>query len=144
MSTFLGKVSILLPIATLLAVILFWQSPVSRFILVLLLLFSMVQAFAGVFAKYRKEYLQKKIKIAVLVRNTLLEIAALALVMILAGWLGRGVAQLATHQISDAFLKLIAGLVIGLLVGIGVGILLNQLWGRFVRLSVLKQASGSK
>ena len=139
MSAIFSKASILIPIGTLLAIIALWQSPFPRFILMAsLLLFSLVRAFAGVLAKYRKAYFQKKITMATLIGNTLLEIAALVSVMILSGWIGRVAARMATHQISDAFVKLIAGLVIGLLVGIGVGILVNQLWGRFVKVSLAK------
>jgi hypothetical protein len=136
MSTLASKLSVIIPLATLLAIIALWQSSLPRFLLMaFLLLFSLVRAFAGVLAKHRKAYLQKKITMAALVRNTLLEIAALVFVMILAGWLGRAIAKIATYQISDAFLKLIAGLMIGLLVGVGVGVLLSKLSSRFVKLS---------
>lgn len=105
-----------------------WQYTFVRFVLMLiLLLFSMAIAFAGILAKYRKAYQQGRITSALLIRNTAFEIIGLLAVTILAGWLGRATAQMVAQQIGNEMVKFIVGLTIGLLVGIGVGIAANQL-----------------
>ena len=55
--------------------------------------------------------------------------------MVLAGLLGRYIAQIATQHISNDLIKLAAGIVTGLLVGIGVGVLMQRIGGRFVKTS---------
>ena len=53
--------------------------------------------------------------------------------MMLAGWSGRSLAQLATNPIQDERIKLVAGLVVGLLAGVGIGFFIKRTWGRLVK-----------
>ena len=53
--------------------------------------------------------------------------------MLLAGWSGRSLAQLATNPINNEGIKLVAGIVVGLLAGVGIGFLIKQTWGRLVK-----------
>ncbi|HJR80294.1 MAG TPA: hypothetical protein VJ821_09500 [Anaerolineales bacterium] len=134
MSILLGKYSILIPIVLLLAVIVAWQSPAIRLILVLLLLlFSLVRALASIVAKHRTARLSGRVTQIISARNILIETIFVLAVMILAGILGRHVAQLATQQISHDFLQFVAGIATGLLVGIGVGAALHPIWGKLVK-----------
>jgi hypothetical protein len=62
-----------------------------------------------------------------------LEITGILLAMSLAGWVGKPIAALATRQIGEGLVRVIAGILVGLLAGIGVGFLVRQTWGRLVR-----------
>ena len=136
MSILFGKHSILISIALLLAVMAVWQFPSARLMLfMILLLFSVARAFASVIAKHREAHLQGRITFVVFVRNILIETAGLLLAMVLAGLLGRYIAQIATQHISNDLIKLAAGIATGLLVGIGVGVLMQRIGGRFVKTS---------
>ena len=55
--------------------------------------------------------------------------------MVLAGMVGKYIAQISTAQISSELTKLIAGIVISLLAGMSIGILVNRTWGEFVKTS---------
>jgi len=135
MITFFKKrstmISVLLLLAALISV---WQFPSTGLMLgVLLLLFSLFIASSAIVEKHRKAYLQGKITRGVFVRNTVVEIFGILLAVILAGLLGRTIAEIATEQISSDLTKLIAGMVIGLLAGMGIGLLVKRTWGKFVR-----------
>jgi hypothetical protein len=122
------KPILLIPAGMLLAVIAFRQIPAVRFaLMVILLLFSVVLGITAVITKYRRNYLQGRISLGALLRNTLMEISALLLLLILAGWLGRSIAVMTTQQVNNEFLKFIAGITVGLLVGIAVGFIVNQM-----------------
>jgi uncharacterized membrane protein required for colicin V production len=69
------------------------------------------------------------------VRNVLIETAGLLLAMVLAGLLGRYIAQIATQQISNDQIRIAAGIATGLLVGIGVGVLMQRMSGLFMKTS---------
>src|SRR3990170_970855 len=134
MSILFGKHSTLISIALLLAVIAVWQFPSARLMLfLLLLLFSVARAFASVIAKHREAHLRGRITSVIFVRNVLIETAGLLLAMVLAGLLGRFIAQIATQHISNDLIKLAAGIATGLLVGIGVGVLMQRLSGRVMK-----------
>ena len=68
-----------------------------------------------------------------LVLNVLLEIMGILLAMVLAGLLGRYIAQLGTAQISSHLTKMVAGIMISLLAGMGMGILVTRTWGKLVK-----------
>jgi hypothetical protein len=70
-----------------------------------------------------------------LVLNVLLEIMGILLAMVLAGLLGRYIAQLGTAQISNHLTKMVAGIMISLLAGMGMGILVTRTWGKLVKTS---------
>lgn len=135
MITFLRKHSTMMSILFLLAILIsVWQFPSAGLILgVILLLFSLFIASSAIVEKHRKAYLQGKITRGVFVRNTVVEIFGILLAVILAGLLGRTIAEIATEQISSDLTKLIAGMVIGLLAGMGIGLLVKRTWGKFVR-----------
>ena len=71
-------------------------------------------------------------------RNVLIETTSLLLAMVLAGLLGRSIAQIATQHISNDLIKLAAGIATGLLVGIGVGVIMQRISGRFMKTSAEK------
>jgi hypothetical protein len=53
--------------------------------------------------------------------------------MVLAGFLGRYIAQIATQRIGNDLIKLAADIATGLLVGIGVEVVMRRLSGRFMK-----------
>ena len=65
----------------------------------------------------------------------MLEISGGFLVMLLAGLLGRSAAEVATQQISNGLIRLIAGILVGLLVGVSVGAVANKTLRRWVQVS---------
>jgi hypothetical protein len=102
-------------------------------LMLILLLFSIVLAFASVIVKNRKAYLQGMVTFTTLIRNSILEIACILLTMMVAGWFGRSIALMATRQISDELIRLVVGIMIGLFVGGVVGIIVQQLGERFLK-----------
>jgi uncharacterized membrane protein len=60
------------------------------------------------------------------------------LAMVLAGLLGRFIAQIMTQQIGNDQIRIAAGIATGLLVGIGVGVVMHHIWGRFMKTSAEK------
>lgn len=134
MSILLGKYSTLISLALLLGVIAAWQSPSLQLVLLLtLLLFSLACAMTSAIAKHRAARLSERVTQIVFARNILIETIFLLAVMVLAGFLGRHIAQLATQQISHDFLRFVAGIMTGLLVGIGVGVVMTRISGQFIK-----------
>ena len=139
MSILFGKHSTLISIALLLAVIAVWQFPSARLMLFMIfLLFSVARAIASVIAKHREARLKGRITSVIFVRNVLIETTGLLLAMVLAGLLGRYIAQVATQHISNDLIKLAAGIATGLLVGIGVGVVMHHISGRFMKTATEK------
>lgn len=140
MSTLFRKYSTLISIVLLVTFLIsVWIFPSARSVVVVIfLLFIVAQAFTAVIVKHRESYLQGKIMSAVFVRNVLIETTYLLLAMILAGFLGRFIAQIATQQISNDLMKFAAGITIGLLVGVGVGVVMQRISGRFITTSIEK------
>jgi uncharacterized protein YacL len=117
--------------------ILIWLFPSSRLILtILFLLCGFVLASFPVVEKHRQAYLQGKISRYVYIRNILFDVAGILLALILAGLLGRYIAQIATEQISHDLTKLIVGIMMGLVIGLAVGTFVKQAWGHLVRTSL--------
>jgi uncharacterized protein YacL len=85
--------------------------------------------------KQTKLYREEPTSQVKLARNVLFEVMGVLLAMVLAGLLGRYIAQTGTAQISNDLTKLIAGIVIALLAGMGVGFLVKRTWGRLVKTS---------
>lgn len=126
-------ISLLLFLSLLICV---WLFPSSGLILtILFLLCGFVLASLPIVEKHRQAYLQGQISRGVYVRNIFFDAAGILLALILAGLLGRYIAEIATRQISNDLTKLIAGIMIGLLIGIAVGIFVKQAWGRLVKTS---------
>ena len=91
---------------------------------------TLAMAIFSILQKQKKLYREKRISRTRLALNLLAEIMMILVGMILAGWLGRYFAEIATAHISNDLTKLIAGMVIGLLAGMGVGFLVKRTWGR--------------
>ncbi len=130
------KHSLLTLTIILLMLIIAWRLPSIRWaFMMILLLFGVLRALAEVVSKQRGAYVQGEITLSLFLRNLAVEIVGLFSAMILAGWLGRSLAQLATNQIQDELIKLVAGLVVGLLAGMGIGFFIKRTWGRLVKSS---------
>ena len=103
-----------------------WAGVVAGIIFLLNLtlgIFSIVQ-------NQMKLFREKQISRKVLALNVLYEIVFILLAIILAGLLGRTIAEIATKQINNDLTKLITGIIIGLLAGVSVGVLMKRIWGR--------------
>jgi len=127
----------ILGIALLLALIaIFFHSPTLAGAAVSIALF--VSSAIAIFSAVQKQmqlFREKPTSRLKLVLNVLLEIMGILLAMVLAGLLGRYIAQLGTAQISNDLTKMVAGIMIGLLAGMGVGILVTRTWGKLVKTS---------
>jgi uncharacterized membrane protein len=114
--------------------ILAWLFPSDGLILgIIFLLFSFFIASLAVIEKHREAYRQGKITRSIFIRNVLLEGTGILLAMLLAGVLGRLMAGMATRQIDNGLIRVIAGIVVGILVGIGVGTFARKTWGRLAK-----------
>ena len=126
----------------LLPVILFflWRYPFAITVFgIAFLLFSLAVATASIFKKHREACLQGKITRGIFARNVFFEIFGILLAMTLAGLFGRYIVEIATWQIHNDSIKLIAGILLGLLAGMGMGVLVKRTWGRLVKPSLEKQ-----
>lgn len=97
------------------------------------LLCSLAVGIVSIFKKHRQAYLESKTTRSVFARNVSIEILGILLAMVVAGLLGRYLAQITTAQIANEFTKLIAGIFIGLLAGTGIGILTTRTLGRILK-----------
>ena len=97
--------------------------PAKAFIGIVLLSSSLALASIGVVKKQKESYRQGKISRFVYLRNVILEVTGILLTMILAGFLGRCIAEIATRQINNDLTKIVVGILVGLSVGISIGIL---------------------
>jgi hypothetical protein len=137
MTTFFRKYSTpilfcLLPALLVLA----WLFPSTGLLLgIIFLLLSFFIASFAVLEKHKEAYRQGKITRGLFIRNTFLEITGILLAMVLAGLLGRYMAEIATRHINSDLTRVIAGITIGLLVGLGVGTLTKKTWGHFAKIS---------
>lgn len=100
---------------------------------VALIVISLSLALFSVFKKHHTAYLQGKLTRAVFLHNTFLDMFGILLAVVLAGLLGRYLAEMVTQPIGNDTAKVIIGIIIGLLVGIGAGLLVNRTWGYFVK-----------
>ena len=135
MTTFLRKHSTpLLFIILLTLLVLAWRFPAAGLKLgIVFLLFSMVTASLAALEGHKKAYRAGIITRGVFIRNAFLEITGILLAMTLAGVLGRPIATMATQQIGNGLIRVIAGILAGLLAGVGIGFLVRQTWGRLVK-----------
>ena len=101
---------------------------------IIFLLFSFLIASSAVLEKHREAYRQGKIRRSIFIRNVILEMTSILLAMLLAGLLGRYMAEIATRQIDNDLTRVIAGIMVGLLVGMGVGTFVRKTWGRFAKI----------
>ena len=113
-----------------------WLFPSYGLILtILFVLCGFVLASFPVVEKQRQLYLQGKISRKVYIRNILFDITGLLVALILAVLLGRYIAGIATEQIGNDLIKMIAGIMIGLLIGIAVGTMVKNTWKRLAKTS---------
>ena len=127
----------ILCIALLIALIaIFFFSPTlaGTAVSIALIISSAIAIFSAV-QKQMQLFREKPTSRLKLVLNVLLEIMGILIAMVLAGLLGRYIAQLGTAQISHDLTKMVAGIVIGLLAGMGIGILVTRTWGKLVKAS---------
>jgi hypothetical protein len=116
--------------------ILAWIFPSAglRLGIAFLLLSSFIASLA-VLEKHKKAYRKGEITRGVFIRNAAVEISGGFAVMLLAGLLGRNAAEIATQQIGNDVVRLVAGIAVGLLVGLGVGLLAQKTLRRLVEIS---------
>jgi hypothetical protein len=84
---------------------------------------------------HRKAYVLGRVTRGVFIRKAVLEVTGILFAMVLAGLLGRSIAEVATRQISHELTRVLAGILTGLLVGLGVGAFAKRTWGRLVKVS---------
>ena len=135
MILFLRKHSALILFCTLLSLlVLAWLFPAAGLKLGLVFLFfSLVTASICVLAKQNEAYRAGRLTRRAFIRNAVLEIVGILLAMVLAGFVGRALAVLATQNIEHALFKLIAGILVALLAGMATGSLVRGAWGRLVK-----------
>jgi hypothetical protein len=128
MTAFFKKHSPLILMSLLLTLlVLSWMIPSERlFFGITFVLLSFLVGSAAILAKHQQAYRDGRITRAVFFRNAVLEIGSTLTIMLLAGLLGRYVAQIATQPIEDDLLRVIAGLGVAMFVGIGVGVLAKK------------------
>src|SRR6266498_4749071 len=113
-----------------------WLFPSAGLLLgIIFLFFSFFITSSAVLEKHREVYRQGKIRRGVFIRNVLLEGAGILLAMLLAGVLGRFLAGIATRQIGDGLIRVMAGILVGMLVGMGVGTFARKACGRLAKVS---------
>jgi hypothetical protein len=100
---------------------------------IIALLFGLAASAYMIIKKNRDACLQGKILRSAAVRNSILEIMGILLAMLLAGRIGRPLAELVTGQIGHEIIRLIAGLITGLLAGAVTGALVKGVSSRMVR-----------
>ena len=100
---------------------------------IIILLFGLAASTYMIIKKNREACLQGKILRSAAVRNSVLEITGILLAMLLAGRIGRPLAELVTGQIGHEIIRLIAGLITGLLAGAVIGTLVKGVSNRMVR-----------
>lgn len=96
---------------------------------------SFIIAGLAVLEKHKNAYRKGEITRRVFIRNAVVEISGGFVVMLLAGLLGRNAAEIATQQIGNEIVRLVAGIMVGLLVGLGVGRLAQKTLRRLVEVS---------
>jgi len=137
MTAFFTKHSTIILISGLATLLLLaWVFPSAGLKLgVIFLLLSFLIASLTVLEKQKKAYRKGQITRGVIIRNAAVEISGGFTVMLLAGVLGRNAAEIATQQIGNEVVRLVAGVAVGLLVGLGVGLLAQKTLRRLVEVS---------
>lgn len=137
MLTLFKKYSTIISLLLLLGVLVVaWLFPSTGALLgMIFVVISFVTTSFAVFEKHRKAYLQARITRIVFIRNVFFDLTGILLAIVLAGLLGRFVAEIATRRISNDLTQLIAGIDIGLLVGIVVGVLIKRASSHLVKIS---------
>ena len=137
MTTFFRKYSTPILILSLLTLlVLAWLFPSRGLILgIMFLLLSLVIASLAVFEKHQEAFRRGQITRGVFIRDGALEMLGILFAMLLAGLLGRYVAEIATRPIDNSLIRTIAGILVGLLVGMGTGAVARKTWGRLAKVS---------
>ena len=134
MTAFFKRHSTLILISLLVTfLVLSWIIPSERlFFGITFVFFSFLVASAAILVRHYDAYRNGKITRGVFVLNAALEIGGTFTIMLVAGLLGRYLAEVATQSIGDDLLRVIAALVIAMAVGIGVGLLAKKTLRRLV------------
>ena len=138
MTTFITKHStVILLSGLLMLLILAWVFPTSGLRLgITFLLLSFLVATLVLLEKHKKAYRSGKITRSIFIRNVTLEISGTFLIMLLAGILGRYVAEVATHHIVNDLTRMVTGIGVGLVVGLGLGFLAKKTLSRLVDIPI--------
>jgi hypothetical protein len=99
------------------------------------LLLSFLIASFVVLDKHKKAYSKGQITRGIFIRNAAMEISGIFVIMLLAGLLARSAAEIATQQIGNDIIHVIAGIGVGLLVGLSVGFLAKKTLRRLVEVT---------
>jgi hypothetical protein len=137
MTAFLSKHSTAILLSGLaILLILAWIFPTFGLRLGITFLFlSFLIAGLVLLEKHKKSYRKGEVSRGVFIRNAALEISGTFTIMVLAGLLARSAAELATQQIGNGLIRIIAGLGVGLVVGICIGVLAKKTLRRLVEFS---------
>jgi hypothetical protein len=137
MNIFSKKYSALVLIPLVLGIFsLAWSFPAAGYIITIVFLAgSFLLVSFAIVQKQRSLYRQGITTREVFLRNVFVEITGTGLGMVLAGLLGRYIADFVTPPIQHDLAKFMAGIAIGLLSGILMGMLVSRTWGRLVRVS---------
>jgi ABC-type transport system involved in cytochrome bd biosynthesis fused ATPase/permease subunit len=121
--------------------ILAWLFPPLGLLLgVIFLLFTLVIASFTIVRKHEEAYHRGEISRIVFIRNVILEILGILFTMAFASLLAKYLAEIATKQIYNDFIKFMAGLCLGLFVGLAVGVFIQRVLKKVVWL-FLRRAS---
>jgi hypothetical protein len=60
----------------------------------------------------------------------LYNLAGVFIAALMAGLLGRNVAEIVTKPIGDELTKLVLGIIVGICIGLGTGFVVRRAWGR--------------
>jgi hypothetical protein len=107
--------------------------PIGITLGIIFLLFGLAMTAYMVVKKNREACLQGKLSVGAAVRNSILEIGGILLAMLLAGRVGRPLAEMVTSQIAHEIIRMVAGLVTGLLTGAAIGAFVKGVSNRMVR-----------
>ena len=137
MTTAIAKHVISLSISLLFILALFLTArlfpPIGITLVIIFLLFGLVASAYMIIKKNKEDFQQGKLSKGMAIRNSLLEITGILLAMVLAGRIGRPLAEMVTGPIGHEILRMIAGLVTGLLAGAVIGALVKGVSNRMVR-----------
>jgi hypothetical protein len=94
---------------------------------------SLAMTIFSIVQKHKNLYREKPASKIKWVCNIVLEIMGILMAMILAGWLARSMAPITTQSISNEVIRIAASIGTGLLVGLGASLVMQHIWGRFIK-----------
>ena len=109
--------------------------PTGITLVLIFILFVLSGTSYAILQKNKKAYQQGKITFSASRKNTVLEISAILLTMLLAGLAGRYLSGFLTGNMNSYPIKLITGIGIGILVGWAIGLFIKFASSRFLKTS---------